>query len=114
MDTLSVKLKKLVGSEVTNIEFNFIKQRIIINCVNDMSLREVEIDNVIVGYLNNISSKIIYDFKITSEIGVGFWSSLDEMNYEDRTSLTQVQIFLNSKHGSDNGAIEFVLKVSHV
>lgn len=111
MAILHLKLKQLVGSKITSIEFNFIEQRLIINCSNEMNLQsEIEVENVIVGYINNFWSNIISDFKTTSEVGVGFWSSLEKMNYKDKSDLTQVQIFLKNEHGSNNGAIEFVMK----
>lgn len=112
MGTLKLKLEELIGSTITNIEFNFIEQKMVINCVNDRnSQSRIEIGNVIVGYINNICSKSILDFKITSEIGVGFWSSLEEVNYKSNENLNQVQIFLKDKQGVNSGAIEFVMKV---
>ncbi len=109
---LHLELEKMVGSKITSIEFNFIEQRMVINCAKDINSQNgIEIGNVIIGYINNVCSKTISDFKMTSEIGVGFWSSLQEMNYKSNDDLTQVQIFLKDEQDLNNGAIEFVMKV---
>jgi hypothetical protein len=110
MNILLLRLEQLVGSKATSMEFNFVEQVLIINCSNKTNLpTEIKVENVIIGYINNFCSSIISDIRMSNDIGIGFWSSLEKMNYRERGDFAQLQILLTEENGPKKGAIEFVV-----